>query len=140
MSAAQAVLHAVALAHTRAPAQAPAVAAVHVPVPEQYDVGVKVEPLQEAAAPHDVVDAACTQAPVLSHAPVFPQVVDTVHALPQQVPLTQKPLMHSVAALHDRPLAFFAQLFVLPEPWQVKGDTQLVSAVHEVRQAPAEQT
>jgi hypothetical protein len=61
-------------------------------------------------------------------------------AEPQQTPSTQLPLMHWVPPVQARPLAFSAQLRVLPEPWQVKGATQSLSVPQLTRQTPPPQT
>jgi hypothetical protein len=47
------------------------------------------------------------------HVPVLPQGRFIVQVVPQQTPLTQKPLMHSIPVPHPRPLALRAQLFVV---------------------------
>ena len=61
-------------------------------------------------------------------------------ALPQQTPSVQKPVMHWVPEVQERLFALSAQLFVLPEPWQVKGARQSLSAVQVVLQAVVPQT
>jgi hypothetical protein len=48
--------------------------------------------------------------------------------------------MHWGPVVHATPLALRAQLFVVPVPWQVFGDTQSVSAVHVVLHALVPQT
>jgi hypothetical protein len=57
-------------------------------------------------------------------------------ALPQQTPSTQLPLMHWPAAVQASPLAFNAQLMLVPLPWQVFGARQSVSAAQLLLQAP----
>ena len=59
---------------------------------------------------------------------------------PQQTPSVQKPLMHWLALAQVRPFGLSAQLLLEPDPWQVKGATQSVSAVQEVLQAALPQT
>ena len=96
---------------------------MQVPVPEQKEAGVKVAPLQAAAA-QETLAAAWVQAPLPSQVPVLPQVPVDVHwpegaavpagiaeqvpglpetlqalqvphgPLPQQTPSVQNPLMH----------------------------------------------
>jgi hypothetical protein len=61
-------------------------------------------------------------------------------AEPQQTPSTQLPLMHWLPAVQVTPLALSAQLRVVPEPWQVNGATQSVSAVQVSRHMPEPQT
>ena len=48
--------------------------------------------------------------------------------------------MHWLFDAHMSPLAFSAQLRVLPEPWQVNGATQSVSVPQLMRHAPLPQT
>jgi hypothetical protein len=133
------------------------------PLPVQNAVGVKLVPVQLAAAQLTLVEA-CWQAPAPLQEPVLPQVPLAPHwpvgaavpaaiaaqlprpltlqALqvpqgpdPQQTPSVQKPLMHWLAPPGQVwPFGFKAQLLVEPDPWQVKGATQSVSAVHEVLQ------
>ena len=124
-----------------------------------------MDPLQVAVA-HWAVEFAQAPAPsqllVLPHPlPVTPQRVSVTKAampqqvppwplmlqawqagqlgLPQQVPSTQLPLMHWLAVVQASPLAFSAQFLVAPLPWQVFGETQSVSAVQVVLQAPVPQ-
>jgi hypothetical protein len=52
--------------------QLEAVGAAQPPVPLQWEIGVKVDPLQEAV-PHETPVPACWQAPAPLHAPVLPQ-------------------------------------------------------------------
>jgi hypothetical protein len=55
--------------------------------------------------------------------------------VPQQTPSVQNPLMHWLAPPgQDCPFGLSAQLLVEPEPWQVSGATQSVSAVQVVLQ------
>jgi hypothetical protein len=143
-------------------AQLEAVTAEQLPPPEQNAVGVKVVPVQDAAAQLTVL-AACVQAPLPLQAPVLPQVPlaphwplgavvpDSIAAqlpapftlqalqvpqgpLPQQTPSVQNPLMHWLAEAQVWPFGLSAQLLVAPEPWQVSGATQSVSRVQAVLQ------
>jgi hypothetical protein len=101
------------------------------PAPVQEDGGWWVVPLQDSTRPQATVAAAWSQTPVLQ-VPVLPQVVLTAQVVPQQMPPTQLPLMHWFAVAQARPLALRAQLLLVPEPWQVVGATQSVSAVQVV--------
>lgn len=58
--------------------------------------------------------------------------------VPQQTPSVQNPLMHWLAALQLCPFGLSAQLLLEPDPWQVSGATQSVSAAQVVLQAPFE--
>jgi hypothetical protein len=109
-----------------------------VPVPEQVTGAVYVDPVQDAA-PHEVDEAACVQAPAPLQVPVLPQVVPvgqppwrspppagmfahvpalpvTLQAwqvgqlgLPQQTPSTQLPLVHSLPPPQVAPAALRAR-------------------------------
>jgi hypothetical protein len=122
---------------------------LQVPPPEQNDAGWNVVPLHDMPRPHETVVAACWQAPEPLQVPVLPHGGDAGHcpagaaepaamnahiprlpatlhawqvgqlALPQQIPLTQLPLMHSEPAAHVRPLGLSAQLRLGGVPWQV---------------------
>jgi hypothetical protein len=65
--------------------------------------------------------------PVSAHERQLP-----VQAVRQQAPCSQKPLEHSVAAVHEAP---FGRLPQLP-PVQTLGATQFVSVVQLARQVP----
>src|SRR5215510_5933402 len=108
-----------------------------------------MEPLHDAARPHDTVAAASWQPPAPLQAPVFPHGGAAGHwpagaalpagmfahvprlpatlqashvpqlALPQHTPFTQLPLMHWLAAVHARPFGFSVQLRLGAVPWQV---------------------
>jgi hypothetical protein len=54
--------------------------------------------------------------------------------LPQQTPLTQLPLMHSLPAAHTVPFGFSAQFRFGGAPWQVYGATQWESIEQVARQ------
>jgi hypothetical protein len=141
-------------------------AGVQVPVPEQNATGVKVVPVQVAAAQLTVAGASA-QPPEPLQAPVLPQVPLDRHCpagavvpagigaqlpspftlqawqvpqgpLPQQTPSVQKPLMHWAALAQLCPFGLSAQLLVAPDPWQVSGATQSVSAVQLVLHAALE--
>jgi len=118
----------------------------------------------QAAVPHETLVAAWVQAPAPLQVPVLPQVADTAHwpagavvpaviaaqvprlpvwsqvlqvpqgPVPQQTPSVQKPLMHWLAVVQACPLGLSAQLLLVPDPWQVVGATQSVSAVQVVLQ------
>jgi hypothetical protein len=134
--------------------------------PEQNDAGVNDDPLQAAAA-HIAVEFLHAPAPsqvlVLPHAAVVlaaqrvSLAPDAIAAqlpapfrlqawqagqlvLPQQTLSTQLPLMHWFPAVQVAPFAFRLQLFAEPEPWQVNGARQSVSAVQVDLQAPVPQT
>jgi hypothetical protein len=134
--------------------------------PEQNDAGVNNEPLQAAAA-HIAVEFLHAPAPsqlfVFPHAAVVlaPQRVSVAPdaiapqlpmpftlqawqagqlALPQQTPSTQLPLMHWLAAVQATPFAFRLQLLAVPEPWQVNGATQSLSAAQVDLHAPLPHT
>ena len=113
---------------------------MHMPLPEQNDAGCNIDPLHDAARPHDTLAAASwqppapLQAPVLphggaaahcpdgarvsagmfAHTPALPDRLHTWHVpqlgLPQQTPSTQLPLMHWLATVHCTPFGFSAQL------------------------------
>ena len=122
---------------------APQVAAavwLHAPAPEQNEAGWTIEPLHDAARPHDTLAAASWQPPAPLHAPVLPHGGAAAHCpagaavaagmsahiptlpvrlharhvpqlgLPQQTPSTQLPLMHWLATVHCTPFGFSAQL------------------------------
>jgi hypothetical protein len=112
-----------------------AVEFAHAPAPSQ----LLVLPHPLAAAPQRVSvtpEALPEQVPW----PLMLQALQAAQlALPQQTPSTQLPLMHWPAAAQARPLAFSAQLMVVPLPWQVFGETQSVSAAQLLLQAPVPQ-
>ena len=130
-------------------------------VPEQDEAGVNIDPLQLAAM-HIAVEVWQLPAPsqtfVLPHPlPTAPQPVSVVPlgsgaqvpalpatlqdwqagqlVLPQQAPLMQLPVMHSLPAEQLLPLVFRLQLIEVPVPWQVNGTWQSVLVVQEVLQA-----
>lgn len=72
------VAHDVPSAHAKLFGQAPAVPALHVPVPLHMPAGVSVLPVHEAV-PQDVVDAVSSQTPPDAHLPVKPQGGAAVH-------------------------------------------------------------
>jgi hypothetical protein len=136
---------------------------VQVPLPEQNAAVVAVPALHEAA-PQLTLVAACVQAAAPLQVPVLPQVPLAGHCPlgaavpaaigaqlpspltlqawqvpqgpePQQTPSVQRPLMHWLAPPGQVcPFGLSAQLLVEPEPWQVSGATQSVSAVQVVLQ------
>jgi hypothetical protein len=150
-------------------AQLPGETVEQAPPPVHEAVGVKVVPLQ-LAAPQVTAVEACWQPPMPLQAPVLPQTPFEAHCPagaaapaeieaqlprplmlqawqvpqgpePQQTPSVQKPLMHWLPLpVHAWPLGFKAQLLVAPEPWQVYGATQSLSAVQEVLHALVPQT
>jgi hypothetical protein len=79
-----------------------------------------------------------------AQAPALPPTLQAWHEGqlddPQQTPSTQLPLMHWAPPAQATPLAFSAQLRVLPEPWQVKGVTQSPSVLQLTRHTPPPQT
>ena len=78
VSAAQLVLHAVALAQMKPPAQAAVLPPLQVPLPLQVLAAVS-SPLLHDGFPHVVPDAASWQPPPAAHLPVLPQVPFAVH-------------------------------------------------------------
>ncbi len=129
----------------------------------QNDCGWNVPAVHDTAVPHDTEVAACVQPLAPLQVPVLPQGGLAVHwplgaavpdgsgvqvpgvvplqvsqvphiGLPQQTVLMQLPLMHWFAAVHVCPLGFSAQFFGAV-PWQVKGERQSPSAVHDVLHA-----
>jgi len=140
------------------------VTGAHVPVPVQCEIGVNVEPVQDAA-PQGTVAAALRQAPAPLQAPVLPHgglatqpprgsavpigtgaqlpaLVPTLHAwhrphavLLQQTPSTQLlPVRHWSVAVHVWP-----SRFLLPQRLvclsQIEGARQSLSVVHAARHA-----
>ena len=111
---------------------------LHAPAPEQNEAGWTIDPLHDAARPHDTLAAAFWQPPAPSQAPVLPHGGAAAHcpdgaappagtavhvpALPvrlqaahiphdaalQQTPSAQNSLLHSRAAPQVEPSAFFA--------------------------------
>jgi hypothetical protein len=71
VSAVQLVLHVALEPQTKPPGQAEEVGAAQVPVPVQWEMGVNVEPVQEAE-PQETLVLAFWQCPPPSQAPVFP--------------------------------------------------------------------
>ena len=134
MSLAQLVLHALLVPHKYAP-QSIVLVWLHAPVPEQNEGGWRVEPVHDAAAPHDFEVGCCshapfTQKPVLPHpvlagqppcgsALLFPTLAHVplplaLHdwqveqvAVVQQTPSVQWALMHWLSAPQLPPFAFF---------------------------------
>jgi hypothetical protein len=95
----------------------------------------------QLAAPWSVqnVAGACVPGATGEHIPGDPATLQAWHPAqlldPQQTPSTHAPLMHWLPVVHARPLAFSAQLLLVPVPWQVNGDTQSVSATQVVLHA-----
>ena len=73
------VRHAVVLAQTKPPAQAPVVPLAHVPEPVHVLAVVSVLPVHAAAPPHTVPDAFSSQTPPKAQLPVFPHGGAAVH-------------------------------------------------------------
>ncbi len=134
-----------------------------VPVPSQRRVPLSVPPLQVAAAhmvpvrylrqapaPSQAPSVLHVDAPLSAHWPSGSSPAGTVlqvpavpgraqdrqvpsQVVPQQVPCSQKPELHSPAAVHAEPSGFLPQL-----PFtQVLGAAQSASVAHVVRQALA---
>jgi hypothetical protein len=78
VSAAQLVLQALLVPQTKLLGQVDDVGVAQAPAPVQWETGVKVDPVQEAA-PHDTPVPPCWQWPAPSHAPVLPQGALGVH-------------------------------------------------------------
>jgi hypothetical protein len=124
----------------------------HEPVPLHVPAGVNVAVvvLHEAPVPQLVPLVALSQVPVLQ-VPVFPQVVVIGHVVPQQMPLTQLPLVHSVPVPQLAPLLLAVQPLALqvcgaqetggarhiPAPLQVAAGVNVAVAV--LQEAPAPQ-
>jgi hypothetical protein len=154
VSAVHVVLHAL-VPHTKGE-QGMVAGVAHAPAPVQWEMGVNVEPVQEAS-PQLTLALASAQAPAPLHRPVFPQgglavqrasdmpaaMLAQVPGLPvllhcwqspqvevaQQTPSTQKlPVRQSVVALHGCPSRFLVpQRFVFGS--QMLGARQSVSTV-----------
>jgi hypothetical protein len=107
VSLAHVVLHDVASAQTKPPAQAAGVAAPQLPDPSHV-LGVSVLPVQDE--PQAVPEVGYPQAPAPSHA-VAPHVgLAVLHAAAQQLPLpstSHTPDAHSLLAVQAAPLPAF---------------------------------
>ena len=78
MSVAHEARHAATLAHFTPPGHAPAVPALHVPVPLHVPAGVSW-PFEHETEPHEVLAGACSQTPPAAHLPSFPHGGAAVH-------------------------------------------------------------
>jgi hypothetical protein len=100
----------------------------------------------QLAAPWSAQKAAGAVVPAATgaHAPRLPATLQAWHAGqiwdPQQTLSMQLPLMHWPLDVQATPLAFNAQLRVVPEPWQVNGATQSPSVEQVVRHVLVPQT
>jgi len=105
---------------------------VHAPAPLQVPV------LPQGAAAAHWPEGAVVPAAIAAQVPRLPVRLQALQVpqgpVPQQTPSVQKPLMHWLAVVQACPLGLSAQLLLVPEPWQVVGATQSVSAVQVVLQ------
>jgi len=89
---------------------------------------------------HWLVGTGCCPAAMFVQVPSVPASAHdlqvAVHAVAQQMFCAQIPLAQSPPAAHDAPLGRLVQT----PPMQMLGDTQSVSTVQVVRQAPVPQT